>query len=97
MKVTKYRDASKRLTVAVDDMPPLAYRFVRWRLCKEFNLKKAGDYIQGLDEKFQDFSGVDGKVSIEWDNWSGFMVIALDSESEPLVEKIGSWLEKKHQ
>ena len=96
MKLTKYRDSSGRLAVAIDDMPSLAYRFVRWRLCKEFSLNKAGDYKRGLDSKFQDFSGAEGKVSIEWDNWSGFSVVALDSESEPLVDDIRCWLKGRY-
>jgi len=97
MKFTEYRDASDRLTVAIENMPSLTYKFVRWRLCRNFKLKKSGEYVKGLDEKFQEFSNSDGKVSIDWDTWSGFTVTALTSESELLVEKMGAWLKQKYE
>ena len=96
MKFCEYADDSKRLTVAIEDMPSLAYRFVRWKLCREFHLKKSGPYVKSFDEKFQKFSNNDGQVSIDWDTWSGFTVTALTSESEPLVRNMGVWLKEKY-
>ena len=97
MKIRKYKDASDRLTIAIENMPSITYRFVRWQLCRKFGLKKSGEYTTGLDEKFQEFSSADGTVSIEWDIWSGFTVTALDSDSEVLVEKVGVWLKDKYE
>ena len=31
-------------------------------------------------------------VGLEWDNWSGFIVVAKTPESEPLVHAIAEWL-----
>lgn len=96
MKFSEYRNASNCLTIEVEGMPSLAYRFVRWRLCRQFELTKASDYVKGLDEKFQSFASAQGKVSIDWDNWSGFTVVALDTPSEPLLLNIKSWLQNKY-
>ncbi len=82
--------------MAVNNIPSLAYRFVRWKLCREFELRKNSEYVKGLNEKFQVFVNSDGIVSIDWDTWSGFTVTALNSESEPLVKKTGEWLNKKY-
>jgi len=96
MKLAEYRDFSGRLTVAIEDMPSLKYRFVCWRICRNFNLKKSSDYTRGLDEKFQSFSSAHGSVSIDWDNWSGFMVVSLSPASDSLVMKISEWLKEKY-
>jgi len=96
MKFREYRDSSDRLTMAVECMPSLAYRFVRWKLCKKFQLKKSGNYVKSLDEKFQEYRNSDGRVSIDWDIWSGFAVTALTPESESLVKNIGNWLREKY-
>lgn len=96
MRLREYRDSGNRLTVALENMPSLAYRFVRWKLCRHFRLKKSSEYVKNLEEKFQVFCNSEGKVSIDWDVWSGFSVTALNNESEGLVRKIGDWLNKKY-
>jgi len=96
MKFREYRDASHRLTVSLDRVPSLAYRVVRWKLTRHFNLKKSSPYIKVLEEKFQNFSGDKGNVSIDWDVWSGFVVTALNTESEPLVREIGDYLKGRY-
>ena len=97
MKISKSRDASDNLTVSIDKMPVFKYRFIRWLICKQFGLKKHSKYVQGLNERFQTFQGEAGQVSIEWDAWSGFIVSAVDKDSETLLEQIHSWLEKRYK
>lgn len=96
MEFREHRDASDRLSVSLDRMPSLAYRIVRWKLTRRFKLKKSSPYIKVLDERFQNFSGDRGNVSIEWDILSGFVVTALNTESEPLVREIGGYLKGRY-
>ena len=96
MEFREYRDNSNRLAVSLAQFPSLAYRFVRWKLTRRFKLRKSGSYVKGLDEKFQKFSCDKGNVTIDWDIWSGFIVTALDAESEALVREIGDYLKSKY-
>ena len=96
MKFSSYRDNSNRLTVAIEDMPSLTYKFVSWKLKRKFGLKQSSKFIATMDEKFQEYSTDGMTVSIDWDTWSGFMVTALTTESEPLVRDIGDWLKQKY-
>ncbi|MBF7073949.1 hypothetical protein ISG33_11115 [Glaciecola sp. MH2013] len=96
MEYKTFRDNSERLTVQLEKMPALTYRFVAWRLKKKFSLKKSCDLVKTENEIFQEFSTGNMRVSIEWDNWSGLTVVALDKASEPLVMEIGESLENKY-
>lgn len=41
---------------------------------------------------FRDYSDGERTVGLEWDIWSGFIVVAKDSESETLVRQIAEYL-----
>jgi len=43
--VKEYRNASKQLVISVNEAPSDSYRIIRWKVCRKFNLKKAGKYI----------------------------------------------------
>ena len=96
MKYKSYRDASDRLTVAVEGMSSLAYRLVSWKVKRKFKLKRCGDFNKTFDEKFQEYEKDGTNVSIDWDIWSGFTVTALEPESEKIVNEIGKYLEEKY-
>jgi len=91
-KDTFHRDASNRLTFDIYKVESERYP----RLCKElattFDLKPASELVVGLDEMFRDYSDGERTVGLEWDIWSGFIVVAKDSESEPLVRQIAEYL-----
>lgn len=49
----------------------------------------------GLGEVcFQEYRRGEQTVGLEWDIWSGFMVAASSTESEPLVQEVADWLSK---
>jgi hypothetical protein len=96
MKFVENRDHSNRLTVALEGMPSLAYRFLSWKLKRKFGLKKSTTLTSTVEERFQEYSKDENQVSIDWDVWSGFMVTALTAESEGLVQEIGDWLKTKY-
>ncbi len=46
-----------------------------------------------LDVAFMDYRRNEQLVELAWDNWSGFIVTAKTTDSQPLVREIASWLQ----
>ena len=93
-KIKYHRDASKRLTFTVDEIPANLYKEIVNRIKSKFDLKPLGKVISnGFDVAFRDYASGSMIVGLEWDNWSGFIVVAKSPESEPLVRLIGDWFE----
>jgi hypothetical protein len=87
------RDASGRLTFEMFNVPGDCYRDVCSELVASFHLVPLGTAVGDLVSLvFQDYSCGSKVVGLEWDNWSGFMVVAKTPESEPLVQTIAKWL-----
>jgi hypothetical protein len=61
-------------------------------ISRQFHLQPMGAVAVLLDEAFQEYRSKSGAVSLEWDNWTEFTVVAKDAESEPLVQEIGAFL-----
>jgi hypothetical protein len=97
MKYSEFRDASGRLTVGLDNFPSIIFWWIKRGIAKKFSLKKAGERVETVNEKFQSYSGENGSVSVGWDNWSGLTVTALNSDSESLVLNIGEYLKNKYR
>ncbi len=88
------RDASGRLTYEIYDFPSELYKSKKKELAKKFGLIPFGITIYGLDEAFQTFIKGFKRIGIEWDNWSGFIIVAKNKRSENLVKEIGQYLEE---
>ncbi len=86
------RDASNRLTFEMFDVDSLDYAKLAARVVEKFNLTPSSELIIGLDEVIRDYTDGKRTVGLEWDNWSGFIVVAKTSTAEPLVNEIGAYL-----
>ncbi|NUN03967.1 MAG: hypothetical protein HUU41_22915 [Bryobacteraceae bacterium] len=86
------RDASNRLSFEMFDVDALDYPRLAARVVEHFDLTPSSELIVGLDEMFRDYSDGACTVGLEWDNWSGFIVVAKTQNAEPLVEAIGAYL-----
>lgn len=95
MKYRAYRDESDRATVAIEGCPLILYPYYSWIIKKKFSLKKQGKPFKSLDGRSQQYTACGHIVSIEWDNWSGLSVVAIESDAEEIVSKIGRYLESK--
>ena len=91
-RLSFWRDASDRLTFEVFDAPADSYPELCEKVVRRFKLTPANQLIVGLDEMFQDYASGDFVVGLEWDNWSGFIVVAKSPECEPLVREIAAFL-----
>jgi hypothetical protein len=90
-KILKTRDFSNRLTLEIADIDYSSYKILTKKLMEKFRLVAQGDFIDGVTESFQTFTKDKYSISIEYDIWSGFTVVAKDKESENLVDRIYEW------
>jgi hypothetical protein len=89
------RDSSKRLVFEMPRGPADSYRTVVNAIAARFYLTSHGVLItNGHDVAFEDYLHGEQIVSLEWDNWSGFMVVAKTGGSDSLVEDIAAWLQQ---
>ncbi|NQZ11068.1 MAG: hypothetical protein HRT35_28280 [Algicola sp.] len=89
------RDSSGRLTYEVDKFPCEFYSSIKKELSVHFKLQPQRPTIEGLDVYFQTFTSGLNHIGIEWDNWSGLTVVAENKRAEPLIRKIGDYLEQR--
>jgi hypothetical protein len=88
-----WRDASGRLTFEMFRASADSYRAMCSSLVNAFQLVPDTPLVSnGWDIVFQDYRCGEQIVGLEWDNWSGFTVVAKTSETEPLVQEIAAWL-----
>jgi hypothetical protein len=88
-----HRDASGRLTFEMFNIPADSYPEVCNDLVGALNLVPLRTPVTDfLSIVFQDYQHASHVVGLEWDNWSGFIVVAKTPESEPLVRAIAEWL-----
>lgn len=87
-----HRDASNRLAYEIFDLNSDAYAKVCNDIVRQFDLSPASELVTGLDEISRDYSDGRGVVGLEWDNWSGFIVVAKNFEAEALVRSIAQFL-----
>jgi hypothetical protein len=93
--MNEHRDNSDRLTIDFHEIEPGKYSKITKSVVAEFDLEPASAKTSGLDEVFQDFKKGSEVVSLEWDNWSGYIVNAKTKSAEPLVRKIAGYISAK--
>lgn len=87
------RDASGRLTFEMSNIPGESYLAICSEVAEAWQLERTGMLITDFLSIFsQDYRRGSEVVGLEWDNWSGFIVVAKTSESEGLVKAIADWL-----
>ncbi len=88
-----YRDASGRLTFEIFNIPGESYSAICSDVAGALQLRRTGmpitDFLSFLSQDYRPGSEV---VALEWDNWSGFIVVAKTPGAKPLVEAIAEWL-----
>ena len=89
------RDASERLTFDFLNIQMKDYLKITKEIVKEFNLESVGELVHGFDETFQDYKLNNFLIGLEWDIWSGYIVVAKSVESEKLAKDIAKFIEVK--
>ena len=94
MKIEKIRNSNQRLTIELFDISSKNYSFLSLLIAKKFNLVPLGNLINNFDEIFQTYTDTNKKyrINLEWDNWSGYIIVAKDTENEKLINEIYDWL-----
>ena len=86
------RDKNGRLVIDFHHIEVGMYSKVTHDIVGKFGLEVAGEKTVGLDEVFQDFSRGDMVLSLEWDNWSGYIINAKSASAEQLVREIAGYI-----
>jgi hypothetical protein len=88
-----WRDASGRLTFDATCVDSTDYPDVSHAIADAFGLSPEGSLVIGPEQIFWDFRRGEHIVSLDWDIWMQFMVVAKSAASEPLVREIAAWLD----
>ncbi|QDV50977.1 hypothetical protein [Gimesia fumaroli] len=89
----KHRDASQRLTVEFFQIEADSYQKITQIVVNQFQLEPVGELVVGPDELFQEFRLQRKVIGLEWDFWSGYIVVAKTKSAEKLVRKIATYIE----
>jgi hypothetical protein len=88
-----WRDATNRLVFEMSQMPARHYAEVVNDLVEVFGLVPDNNgVVIFLEAAFQNFRRGDAIVGLEWDIWSGFIVVANDIAAEGLVSEIADYM-----
>lgn len=89
----KHRDASHRLTIQFFEIEADMYQKITQIVVDQFQLEPVGEQLSSPDVLFQEFLYQRKMVGLEWDIWSGYIVVAKTKSAEKLVRKIASFIE----
>ena len=88
-----WRNASNQLTFGMFNAAADDYRDICVTVARKFGLvEHTAPISDGLAIVFQDYRLGDKIMGMEWDNWTGFTVVAKTPISEHLDQEIGAWL-----
>jgi hypothetical protein len=88
-----WRNASNELTFEMFRIPADSYPALCVAVAAAFQLSPENPLVtNGWDVMFRDYRRGEQVIGLEWDNWTGFTVIAKTTNSESLVQEIGAWL-----
>lgn len=87
-----WRDGIGRLTFEPPGVESADYPAVCRELADHLGLAPEGEIIIGPEQMFWKFRRGEQVVSLDWDIWMQFMVMAPSEGSEPLLREIASWL-----
>lgn len=90
-----WRDHSGRLCYEIGNLPSDAYSAKKKEIVKKFGLIPFGITIAGLDEIFKTYIKGFSRIGIEWDIWSGLIIVAKNKRAESLIWDIGRYFEEK--
>jgi hypothetical protein len=82
------RDSSNRLTFEVSELPADQYAATCRELAGSLRLMPASEQVSSYDCAFRDYTDGARIVGLEWDIWSGFIIVAQNVASESLVEEL---------
>ncbi|KZZ63170.1 hypothetical protein A3762_12655 [Oleiphilus sp. HI0125] len=93
--MNEHRDNSNRLTFDFDNIEGEMYRKITDEVISNFSLEVATEKVAGFDEVFQDFKKGNDVIGLEWDNWSGYSVVAKITSAESLAKEIAGYINAK--
>lgn len=93
----RYLDASSRLNIEFEEIPYIQYNALSQSIIKHFELKTYSKKSIGFDEIFQEFKHKEAHISLEWDNYSGYTIVAHNTQSHILLQKIAHFIQESYK
>ena len=90
-----YKDKIGRLTYNLPDYTSEDYGKIKKQIKNNFKLYPYFIEYSDFDDIFQLFFNGLKRISIEWNHWEGFSVVAKNARAENLVKNIGYFIESK--
>lgn len=88
-----HRNHSGQLTFEMSNVPARSYAEMCADISSRFRLNARGGLVSDLVEVvFEDYGWGELRIGLEWDIWSGFIVVAKNPDSEQLVRDIADYL-----
>ena len=95
-KVKMARDCSNRHVLEILGIDRDEYNELLLKIITHFNLEPKENKITGYDEEFQDYILDKYVISLEYDIWVGFTIVAKNESSLILLNRIYIWLIKEN-
>jgi hypothetical protein len=89
--VNLLRDSSDRLIFSLTGVSAEDFPKVCQQIAEAFQLTTVGEMIVGPDQMFWDFGRDHLKLSLDWDIWMQFSIVAKTQTSEQLLHEIAEW------
>lgn len=93
----EYRNVSQGLTFDFYEIDSVKYPSITKAVAKQFQLEPVGELVIGPDELFQEYQREGLRVGLEWDIWSGYIVVANTEAAEDLTRDIATFIEARFQ
>jgi len=90
--MNEYRNSSGHLTYDFESVKIKDYMKICKKVVEHFKLKENDQLVHGLDETFQEYSLGSFVIGLEWDIWSGYIVVAKNKKSEALAKEISQFI-----
>jgi len=87
-----WRDASQQLTFDMDHVPAADYPTICHAVVTVFALIQETPLVVGLDQMSWEWRRGEQVISLDWDIWMEFIVVAKTVGSESLVHDVATWL-----
>ena len=95
-EMDSHRNSSNQLTIDFNKIESKMYSKITNEVVTKYKLETNNELVTGLNEIFQEFKSGAAIIALEWDNWSGYIVNAKNTEAETLAEEIAKFINEKY-
>jgi len=92
----EHRNTNNHLYFEFEKIKNNTYKEITNLVVKKFELSPENELVVGLDEILQNFKSGEAIIGLEWDIWSGYIVVAQNKESESLATEVANYINENN-